>query len=405
MSTIAKGTIRDRLARARSRPPEPERRTRVAIVIEATVGGTREHLRQIARRINLRRFEVTVFCSTLRDPGFNRDVEQMRKWGLKVVTLPMQREIRPAQDFMAFLSLCWHFGRRPYDAIHTHSSKAGIVGRLAAAVSGVPRIIHTPHTFAFQSPECSGVRAAFYRFVERYAGVYTTKLVLLSEEQRRRALEEKLAYPDRMSVIPNGVPIRTPEEIRGTALTREALGLGESDLVVGCVGRLTVQKGHEHLIAAAETVCGECPEAVFLLVGDGERRRELEQEVEKRDLRGRVRFLGHREDVLNLYPVFDLLAMTSAYEGMPYVVLEAMASSCPVVAFRLPELEPLVVSGETGYLVPPGNVQELAGHILELRKNPSLRGELSERARAHVEQVYSAEHFIEKIESLYTGGA
>jgi glycosyltransferase involved in cell wall biosynthesis len=393
----------ERIARARRIRQAAEKKTKVAIVIEATIGGTREHLRQIARRINLRRFDVTVICSALRDTSFNQDIDRMRKWGLNVAVLPMQREIRPVQDFIAFLWLCWHFNRQGYDVVHTHSSKAGLLGRIAAAVCAVPRVIHTPHTFAFQSPGCSGLQAGFYRFLERFAGNYAHRLVLLSDAQRERARQEHLVHPGRMVVIPNGVSIRRPEEIASNALRRSDLGLIDSDLVVGCVGRLTRQKGHEHLLAAAETVCRECPEAVFLLIGDGERRRELELEVERRNLANRVRFLGSREDIQSIYPVLDVLAMPSAYEGMPYAALEAMACARPVVAFRIPELEPLIVDGRTGLFAASDNDAELAGRLLKLLRDAELRKGLGEEARRHVAEHYSSERFIQRIEALYSG--
>ena len=395
--------VSEKVARARRLRRASVRRIKVAIVIEATIGGTREHLRQIARRVNLRRFDVTVICSNLRDPSFNQDIDRMRKWGLEVAILPMQRELRPAQDLLAFVWLCWHFNRRGYDVVHTHSSKAGILGRIAASVCGVPRVCHTPHTFAFQSPNCTKLRAGGYRFFERFAGIYTDKLVLLSEAQRKRAETENLVYPSRMTIIPNGVSIKTPEEVRAAARPRAALGLDESSLAIGCVGRLTPQKGLGHLLAAAEIVCRVCPEAVFLLVGDGELRRELELETERRGLTGRVLFLGRRDDVMSIYPALDLLAMPSTYEGLPYAALEAMSCGLPVVAFRSPELEPLIVDGATGILTPMGDDQALAEALLKLLRDPELRGNLGHQARQHVTENYSADRFIKQIEALYAG--
>jgi len=395
--------VSEKIARARRLRRASVRRIKVAIVIEATIGGTREHLRQIARRINLRRFDVTVICSNLRDPSFSQDIDRMRKWGLEVAILPMQREIRPAQDLIAFIWLCWHFNREGYDVVHTHCSKAGILGRVAASVCGVPRICHTPHTFAFQSPDCPKHRAGLYRFSERFAGIYTGRLVLLSEEQRKRAETEGLVYPSRMAVIPNGVSIKAPDEIRATALPRAALGLDEASPAIGCVGRLAPQKGHRHLLAAAETVCRECPEAVFLLVGEGDLRRDLELEAERRGLTDKVQFLGHRDDVMSIYPALDLLAMPSAYEGLPYAALEAMSCGLPVVAFHSPELEPLIIDGQTGLLSPMGDVQALAETLLKPLRDPELRRDLGQQARQHVTESYSSDRFIKQIEALYAG--
>jgi glycosyltransferase involved in cell wall biosynthesis len=360
-------------------------------------------LLQIARRINLRRFDVTVIGSSLRDVTFERDVERMKRWGLRVILLPMHREIRPLQDLLGFLWLSWHFSTQNYDVVHTHCSKAGMLGRLAATVGAVRRVYHTPHTFAFQSPACSKGRAWLYRSLEQFAGLFTDKLVALSQAQQRFAVSEKIVNESRTLVIPNGISIRTPEEIQKGAAGREGLGLRERERVVGCVGRLSAQKGHEYLIAAAEIIARQRPEVSFLLVGDGERRRELEDEVSRRGLNGRVRFLGHRSDARNLYSVFDVLAMTSLYEGLPYTLLEAMADSCPVVVFQLPDLEELVVDGETGLVAAPGRVEEFAEKILRLLDDEELRKRLVNAARRRVEEHYSAEKFIQKIEALYAG--
>ncbi|MBI2190713.1 MAG: glycosyltransferase family 4 protein [Planctomycetes bacterium] len=387
----------------RRRQPIPDRKIKVAIIIEATIGGTREHLRQIARRINLRRFNVTVIASALRDPGFQQDMERMRRWGLRVLLLPMHREIRPGQDLLSLLWLCRHFAREGYDVVHTHSSKAGFLGRVAAGVSAVPHVFHTPHTFPFQSPRCSPLKGSFYRFLERFAGLFTEKMVLLSEAQRSLALGSGLLHEARTVVIPNGIAVRLPEELEASKVSRAELGLRDGDAVIGCVARLTWQKGHEHLLAAAAQLCGQRSDVSFALVGDGERRSELEREVDRLGLRGRVLFLGQREEARNIYPAFDLLAIPSLYEGLPYAALEAMAAGCPVVAFRLPELAELIVHGQTGLLAEPGQSEDLAQQILRLIEDGELRGRMAAEARRVVGERYSAGPFIEKLEALYSG--
>ncbi len=403
MSTILRDTERRAIIRRRAQAQAPVKKVKVAIVIESTIGGTREHLRQIARRIHLNRFDVTVFCSRMRDSTFMKDVEKMRRWGLKVELLPMQREIHPLQDLFSFFELCRQFGKQGFDVVHTHSAKAGMIGRLAASVSGTSHVFHTPHTFPFQSPQCTGFRAWFYKFLEQFAGLYTEKLILLTDAQRQLVLDCRLVNDSRTLVLTNGLSLRTSEEVHASALSRSELDLDEDKLVVGCVGRLAPQKGHEFLLQAAEKICKARDDVLFALVGDGELRKELEVDVERKGLEGCVRFLGHREDARDLYTAFDVLAMSSLYEGLPYAILEAIDASCPVVTFDLPGFEELVINGQTGLTAMPGNADQLAEKIQLLLDDGELRSELAKSARQHVEKNFSADQFIEQLEALYEG--
>jgi glycosyltransferase involved in cell wall biosynthesis len=389
--------------RDHSRPLDPPRRIRVAIVLEATEGGTREHIEQIARRIRLRQFRVSIIASARRCPAFLKDVERMHQWGLHVHLVPMSREIRPLDDVRCFLWLARHFSLERYDVVHTHSSKAGMLGRLAAFVAGVPRIVHTPHTFAFQSPFCSPTSRRIYRFLEQFAGVFTDRLVLLSKAQQQQALAAELVHESRTVIIPNGVATRTSDEIRANAFPRKDLGLQATDRLIGCVARLTPQKGHERLLQVAEVVCRKRHDVVFLLIGDGERRRELEAEIERLGLQSRVRLLGERNDVDRFYPILDALVLTSHYEGLPYTLLEAMAAKCPVVVFGLPDLMDLVIDGRTGLVAAPGQIEEMAHQILRLLDGDDLRDRITSAARSLVEEAYSSDLFIRRLEALYEG--
>ncbi|MDA0841574.1 MAG: glycosyltransferase family 4 protein [Planctomycetota bacterium] len=374
--------------------------TRLTLLMEATIGGTREHLRQLTENLDQSRFQVTVICSNLRTSDFDADIEAMKVLGIEVVILPMRREVDPARDFAQVVWLVRYFLRHPCDVVHTHSSKAGLLGRIAAAIAGVPRVIHTPHTLAFQATGCSRFQKWMYRIMERFAGEFTDILIALSEKQKERFVFEGLKHESKIEVIYNGVAIPQPDSGLSAEL-RTDLGISETEKVVGFVGRLTEQKGLHELLQIANTVCAKNPQVTFLLLGEGGQRRRLQTELEALGLEGRVRLLGHREDIMPFYQIFDLLLMTSHYEGLPYAVLESMSAGTPVVAFELPELRPAIIDGVTGMLIPFGDCAKVAVTVSCLLDDEETRKVMGSNARKRIQESFTTDFCVAAHEKIY----
>jgi len=383
------------------------RRIRVLHLLEATVGGTREHVLQICRHLDRRTFDVTLLCSTLRDPRFVEDVRALRGSGIPVIVVPMPRRISPLRDLVAFVRILAHVRGRGFDIVHTHSSKAGFLGRLAAWMAGTRRIVHTPHVFYFQAP-VGRASGTFFRALEWLAARVTTRIVAVSESQRRIAIRSGVATPAQVVVIENGTEIPRPTPAADRLAKRAELGIGRNDRLVGMAARLAPQKGCEHYLRVARRVLDTCatgrgPRVRFLLAGDGELAPRLRRLAADLDLGEDFVFLGPRDDLPAIYPLLDVFVLTSLWEGLPYAVLEAMAAGKPVVATRVPGTTDVVQDGVTGYLVPPGHEEAAAERVVALLTNRQFREIMGARGRQLVQERFTRDRFIRRLEDLYRG--
>jgi len=374
-----------------------QHKIRVCQVLEATEGGTREHLRQIAMHLDRDAFELAFVVSPLRAPDFGRDMDLMRGLGHEVFVLPMHRAIRPLADMRAIARL-WRFLRGGrFDIVHTHSSKAGVLGRVAAWPARTPVRIHTPHVLPFLQ-ETGAARQWLYRTVERLVGRITTTFVALSEFERRTLIESGVAREEQAVVIHNGIESRGPTAPGEAAAKRRALGIDGDAFAVLAVGRLVPQKGHAVLVEAARRVVDALPSAQFVVAGEGELRPELEAQIERLDLADNVRLIGHRDDVRELLPAFDLFVLPSLWEAMPYTVLEAQDAGLPIVASDVCGLAEFLPHGR---LVRPKDAAALADAMLKLVYDDGERRRLGRLGRKVVLDRFPVGKCIAELASLY----
>lgn len=375
---------------------------RILHVMEATTGGTRRHLRLIAENVDRDRFELALACSSRRDPRFGDDAASFRRSGLEVLEVPMRREIRPLADLGAFLRLCRILWTRDVDIIHTHSSKAGVLGRLAGRLCTRAKILHTPHCFAFlQRPGSSRLRRALLVACERALGACTDHLVAVSSEERDAALRHRIVPRERMSVLYNGVAAGRPaDRARAEGMLR-ALGIAPGGRLIGSAGLLTQAKGYAHLLEALPPLLEEFPDLTCLLIGAGELEGELKARARRAGIAARVVFCGHVEPCDDLVAALDVFVLPSLWEGMPYALLEAMSLGVAVVASRVGGCPEAVVDGQTGLLVEPGDARALGEAIGSLLRDPAERMRMGERGRERVGELFALERMIAGLEHLY----
>jgi len=377
-------------------------KTRVAVIVEATTGGTRRHVADLVGALEASRFAVTLFCALRRDPGFRADLARLRQAGAAVVEVPMVRRLSPARDAAALVRLVRLLRRGRFDVVHTHSSKAGFLGRLAARLAGVPTIIHTPHTFAFEMQVHTAYRT-FYRFLERIAARWTSRLICVCEAEREAARRAGLDRGGRCVVIPNGLPEAAFREEADRNAIRARLGLRPEACVVGMVGRLVPQKRPLDLVDAAASVLRQTSGVQFVLVGDGPLMPAVRREVETRGLSRTVLAPGALENGGALMPALDVFVLPSRWESLPYALLEAMASGTAIVAADVGGVSEAVVHGESGLLVPPGSPSCLTLAILELLADPGKRIAFGAAARKRAYARYRLETMVARVAELYAG--
>lgn len=331
-----------------------------------------------------------------------RDVTALRLAGVSLYEVPsLVREVRPLRDACATWAL-WHIFRRERpDIVHTHTSKAGAVGRVAAWFAGVPVIIHTPHGhifYGYYGPTISWV----IRLVERLLALITDRIVTLTERGIDEHVRLGIAPKEKFVAIPSGIALSVFRSVRVDPVAkRRELGIPAEGPIIGTVGRLVPIKGHECLLKAVPLVLAECPRATFVVLGDGPLLGRLRQVAAERGISDHVRFLGVRTDVPECLATFDLFAFPSINEGMGRALVEAMAMGVPVVATNVGGIPDVVVDGETGLLVPPGDDRALADALLELLRDPARRQEYGQGARRRVDERFDVSTMVRAIDRLY----
>jgi glycosyltransferase involved in cell wall biosynthesis len=364
---------------------------------EASEGGVRTHVLQLVRGLKARGFRVTLIASARRLSKFAEDMAQLESEGIATIEVPMTRAISPLADYAHYRQLRRLLKKLRPDAIHTHASKAGALGRAAAHSVGIPTILHTPHTFFFQGKR--GVTAWILRMIERALLRKTTKLVVLTDAQKTLARKALHAPEGRLVRIPNGVDaIRFSRQGRRKSM-RASLRLDPDAPVVGCLARLMPQKGVDVFIRAAAKVLDKCPEARFILLGSGPLHDKLQKLAYDLYLSDALHMIDHLSDPRGFYEAIDVFCLPSRYEGLPCTLLEAMSMERSIVATDIPGNRELV-RREWGYLVPPNHPASLADGILQALHDRHIGPRTA--AREFIKTNFSEEFMLERTAELIT---
>jgi glycosyltransferase involved in cell wall biosynthesis len=341
------------------------------VVITRFIAGAGGVALRGALALDPKKYSVTIFST----PGGALLVEAEQA-GFKVVRLDHLRpEISLREDASALHELTEELRAGDFDIVHTHSSKAGALGRFAAHRVGVPAIVHTFHGFPFHDFQFGPLRAT-YIAVERRLGRITDQFLAVGGAVAAQAISLRIAPAERIRTIASAIALDIlPASAGNRASARHLMGLPEDAQVVGTVGRLAPQKAPQDMVAAIEAM-GR-PDVICVWVGDGPMRQEITKLIERRKLTHRFRLLGERRDVAALLPGFDVFALASHYEGLPCSVVEAMTCGVPVVATAVNAVSEVVVPGRTGLLVPPGAPALLGRALAYLLDHPAEASRMS----------------------------
>ena len=303
---------------------------------------------------------------------------------LRRVWMPsLVREVRPLDDLKTLLRL-WSFFRseRP-DVVHTHSSKAGILGRWAARLAGVPHIFHTAHGFGFNDFQRPAVRA-FYLWLERITTKITTRLVVVS--YANADVGEKNRVFERGDWILCRDAISVEEFLRETPRRTRLVewGIPDDKLVVGMVACLKPQKSPVDFVDVAARVLKHTDKAHFVMAGDGELRPAVEARIQELGIGKNITLLGWQQDMPEVYRNLDIVVLTSLWEGLPCVFSEAMACNLPIVATNVDGAREAISDGETGFLHRPHDIEGMAQSVLKLLDRPELRDSMGAKGRDRV---------------------
>jgi len=320
--------------------------------------------------------------------------------GLEPVWMPsLIREVRPIQDLKALFSMLRLFRREKPQIVHTHSSKAGILGRWAARLAGVPFIFHTAHGFGFHDFQRPLVKRV-YVWLERITSKITTKLVVVSYANAEKG--------ERNGVFQRGDWILCRDAISVTEFMqpgprRQKLsewGIPNNKLVVGMIACLKPQKSPIDFVDVAARVLKENAQAHFVLAGDGELRPHVESRIEEHGIGKHFTLLGWQTDMPEVYRNLDIVVLTSLWEGLPCVFSEAMAGNLPIVATNVDGAREAIVDGENGFLHEPHDVEGMAKSVLKLLQDPRLRQTMGNRGKSRVME-FDISTSVANLESAY----
>ena len=310
------------------------------------------------------------------------------------------RAIRPLADARALWDLCRLMRRFRPDIVHTHTAKAGVLGRLAARIAGVPVVVHTYHGHVLHG-YFGPLANAIFRRLERLLGGRTDALVAVSESVRDDLVGLGVAGPDKIHVVPLGLELGNLTGTLPRGALRRPAGVPEGAPLVGIVGRLAPIKDVPTFLAAAVRVRQAIPAARFAIVGDGEERAALEAESRRLGLADAVHFHGWHRDMTAVYGDLDVVVNCSRNEGTPVALIEALAAARPVVATAVGGTPDLMAGGRHGTLVAPGDPDALAHAIVSVVRDPSPARARAACGRAHVLRHHSSERLVADVDQLY----
>lgn len=373
-------------------------RIRIARVItRLNVGGPSLQAMLLTKRLDPQRYATILVCGV---PGEREgDMLALRpESGVEPIVLPgLQREISPLDDLRTLWQLIRIFRTYRPDVVHTHLAKAGVLGRIAARLTGVPVVIHTFHGNVLRGYFSAG-RSRAFTFIERFMARLSTCVIAISAEQCRQLEELHIAPKDRIVELPLGLDLR-PFLSGSPGTLRRELDLAAGSELVGIVARLVPIKRIDVFLDAAAILSARRPDVTYVVIGDGPLRQALEDRV-RRD-GSRIRFLGWRADLPSVYADLDVVALTSDNEGTPVSVIEGLVAGRAVVATDVGGVRDVIGGPEAGRIVPPDDPGAVANAIEELLGDADLRARLGAAGRARVFPAYDVTTLVQRVSDLY----
>jgi glycosyltransferase involved in cell wall biosynthesis len=385
-----------------AKPNFPSHRIRVLHPItRLIVGGAQENTMFTAFLLDKSRYRVEIISGP-QTGSEGSLIGEVRARNIPLTILPhMLRQVNPYHDILCLYKLTHFIRQGKYTIVHTHSSKAGILGRLAARMAGVPIIIHTVHGWSFHAHMHPVVRNT-YIFLERWIARFTDTLVTVAQKDIEKGLKYGIGRPEQYRLIRSAIPLNEfdPGQVDRDTVRAE-LDIPKEAYVLGNVGRFSNQKNPLDWVRVAGRVGRSLPECHFLLVGDGPINLEVKNALIEEGIIDRTILTGLRRDIPRLMATMDVFLLTSLWEGLPRVIPQAMAMGLPVVANAVDGSSEAVVPGETGYLCPPGALDEMASRCVELLRDPAKRQAMGNRGQVYASREFDVRQMVAQIDTVY----
>ena len=373
------------------------------VITRLIVGGAQENTQLTCAGLHQRGHQITLITGPDAGPE-GQLLAEARCEGYEIAVLDgMHRAIRPMDDLLAVRDLARLFRRLRPDIVHTHSSKAGILGRAAARLARVPHIVHTIHGMSFNRTQPAAVRT-FYRWSERSAAKVTGRIITVADAMIDQAVQARIAPRERFTTVYSGM--RTDwfnPAAHDRQAVREAWGFPADAVVAGTVARLFTNKGYEQLIPAMAQAAAAEPRLHFVWVGDGNRRSDYERQLAALGLAGRTRLVGlvPPGQVPALLAGIDLLVHASQWEGLPRAAVQSLLMERPVISFAIDGAPEVVLPGQTGLLAQLNDVPGLAAAMIELARDEEARIRMGRAGRELCLERFDHRRMVDQLERIY----
>jgi len=356
------------------------------ITHDLAIGGLQQVVVNLCNSIDKEKFDVSVLC--LRERGvFASDVEKI---GINVLELPKSS----GTDYFAFLKVAKILKRENIDVIHTHNTQPFIDGTLAAVIAGVRNIIHTDHARSFPDKKR-------YMFAEWLVSHFAYKVVGVSEHTSSNLIKYEKISPKKITTIPNGIDASRYNLVIDKSQKKNEIGITNQGPVLGIGVRLEKQKGITYLLNAMPSIIREFPDITLVIAGKGSLEEDLRNEADQLNLNNNIIFTGPRLDIAELLRIFDLYVLPSLWEGLPMVLIEAMAAKCPIVATNVGGNYMAINHGINGSLVEPADSEVFATEIIKILKDDDLRTSYINEAYKKYEAEFSSRIMTDLYQKLY----
>ncbi len=316
----------------------------------------------------------------------------------------LKRAISPLSDILVIFQLYLFIKKNNYDIVHTHSSKAGVVGRIAAWLAKTPIIIHHNHAKPYHRFQNRFIRI-FYKGIEKFASIFCNKIVSVTHTIVDEMVQDKIAPREKFVVIRSGFNIENFKNFNSADNynLKNKFGLTDDDIVIGKIARLSVIKGHIYLLQAFEKVCRQIPNVKLLFVGNGENKNELLKFIDKKRLTDKIIFTGliPTKEMPSVISLIDIVVHTSLLEGLPRVFTQSMLMGKPVISFDLDGAHEVIENGKNGYLIEPLNIEMLTEKIIDLASNISKARNFGSYAKNNIKDDFSIDAMVENNHNLY----
>jgi glycosyltransferase involved in cell wall biosynthesis len=365
------------------------------VITKLELGGAQKVALYIAKNIDKNVFNSFIIS------GFGGLLDDDVRKNLKFYQLRnFVRQISPIKDIKTFIDIYLILKKEKPDIVHTHSSKAGIIGRLVAKLAGVKTIVHTIHGYGFNETQNCFIKR-LYIFLEKFCALFSNKLIVVTKEDIKKGLHYKISKENKFILIRAGVDTSSYKNFISGKKFKESIRLNENTKIVITIGPFKPQKNLKDFINVANEVTKSIKDVVFIIVGDGEQRKDLESLIKKFNLVTKVILLGWRADIANILTSSDIFVLTSLWEGLPCSILEAMCCAKPIVTNAIDGIKEIVLDNKTGFLMEPNNYKQMAEKVKYLLLNENISKAMGENGCNLIQEEFDINYALKQHEDLY----